>query len=69
MPFLVNDRLDIALAVGADGVHVGQDDMPIETARTLLGPKAIVGISATNATEARRAVEQGADYLGFAVSS
>lgn len=61
---IVNDRIDVALAVDADGAHVGQDDMPGELARRLLGPERILGISAGNMDEAMAAVEAGADYLG-----
>jgi thiamine-phosphate pyrophosphorylase len=62
--FLVNDRLDVALAAGADGVHLGQDDMPIDAARKIAGKKMIIGISATNLAEAIAADAAGADYLG-----
>ncbi len=61
---IVNDRVDVALAVDADGAHVGQDDMPGELARKLLGPDRILGISAGNMDEAMAAVAAGADYLG-----
>lgn len=60
---IVNDRIDIALAIGADGVHIGQDDMPLKTARNILGNK-IIGVSARNVQEAKKAEEEGADYLG-----
>src|ERR1019366_1505395 len=50
--FIINDRADIALATGADGVHLGQDDLPIEAARTLLGPNAIIGVSTSNVEQA-----------------
>ena len=62
--FIVNDRVDVALAVDADGVHVGQDDMPARLARKLVGPDRIVGVSATTLADAVRAAEDGADYLG-----
>ncbi|MGB8601452.1 MAG: thiamine phosphate synthase [Rhizomicrobium sp.] len=62
--FVVNDRVDIALAVGADGVHLGQDDMPIGPARRLLGPDKIIGLTVHNLAEARAAADAGADYLG-----
>ena len=62
--FIVNDRLDVALAVKADGLHVGQDDMPANVARSLLGPEAILGVSAGSAEEAIRAEADGADYIG-----
>lgn len=64
VPFIVNDRVDIALAVDADGVHVGQDDMPAPLARQLMGPGNIVGVSATNLEEALQAERDGADYIG-----
>ncbi|MBE3558067.1 MAG: thiamine phosphate synthase [Ktedonobacteraceae bacterium] len=61
---IVNDRIDVALAVDADGAHVGQDDMPGELARRLLGPQRILGISATTMDEALTGLAAGADYLG-----
>jgi len=62
---IVNDRIDVALAIEADGVHVGQDDdMPVALARKLLGPDRLLGVSAGNLEEARVAVAGGADYLG-----
>jgi len=61
---IVNDRVDVALAVEADGAHVGQDDMPAGLARRLLGPKRILGVSVANIEEADEAVAGGADYLG-----
>ncbi|MCS7172615.1 MAG: thiamine phosphate synthase [Armatimonadetes bacterium] len=64
VPFIVNDRLDIALAVDADGVHVGPDDLPVGVVRGILGPHRIVGASAGNVEEALRAQEEGASYLG-----
>lgn len=64
VPLLINDRLDIALAVDADGVHLGQSDMPCDIARQLLGDNKIIGVSARNVTEAVQAHQQGADYLG-----
>ena len=64
MPFLVNDNLDIALASGADGVHVGQDDLPVEEVRRRVGSRMIVGVSAHNVREALAAQAGGADYLG-----
>ena len=62
--FLVNDRVDLALAVEADGVHLGQQDMPIAVARKLLGPNRIIGRSTTNPDEMARALAEGADYIG-----
>lgn len=64
IPLLIDDRLDIAQAVGAAGVHLGQKDLPVEVAREILGPKAIIGATAKTLEQARLAVEQGADYLG-----
>jgi thiamine-phosphate pyrophosphorylase len=63
--FLVNDRIDVALAVDADGIHIGQDDMPLETARRLLGENRIIGLSVHNREEAIRAEKAGADYVGL----
>jgi thiamine-phosphate pyrophosphorylase len=62
--FIVNDRLDIALASGADGVHLGQSDLPAAAAACLLPKGKILGISAANCEEARKAQEDGADYVG-----
>jgi thiamine-phosphate pyrophosphorylase len=64
IPLLVNDLPDVALACGAAGVHLGQDDMPIPLARSLLGPGAIIGVSVNTPDEARRADREGADYVG-----
>lgn len=64
VPLLVNDRIDVALAAGADGAHVGQADMPVALVRKLLGPKAIVGLSITQSAEARAEDIEFADYLG-----
>ena len=65
VPLIVNDRVDIALAVGADGVHVGQDDLPSEVVRQIIGPDKIIGVSASSLSEALKATEAGADYLGI----
>ncbi|MEN9207909.1 MAG: thiamine phosphate synthase [Gloeomargarita sp. GMQP_bins_120] len=62
--FLVNDRVDLALAVGADGVHLGQQDLPLPVARRLLGPERLLGCSTTNRAELERAIAGGADYIG-----
>jgi thiamine-phosphate pyrophosphorylase len=62
--FLINDRVDVALAVDAGGVHLGQEDMPYETARRFLGPDKIIGITVSSLAEALTAARQGADYLG-----
>jgi thiamine-phosphate pyrophosphorylase len=65
IPLIINDRIDVALALDADGVHVGQEDMPLEMARKLMGPAKIVGVSVFTAEEARAAEAGGADYLGL----
>ncbi|ADL06817.1 thiamine phosphate synthase [Thermosediminibacter oceani] len=64
IPFIINDRVDIALAVDADGVHVGQEDIPADVARKIIGPGKILGVSAKTVEEAIRAEKDGADYLG-----
>ena len=63
--FIVNDRLDVAIAAEADGVHLGQDDFPIPMARELLGESRIIGGSAATLDEARKCLSEGADYVGF----
>lgn len=62
---LINDRVDIACAVGADGVHLGQDDLPIRKARAILGPGRLIGQSTHSLEQALAAQKQGADYIGF----
>ena len=62
--FFINDRVDLALAVEADGVHLGQQDLPIATARTLLGSQRLIGRSTTNPEEMAQALAEGADYIG-----
>lgn len=62
--FIVNDRIDIALAVNADGVHIGQDDMPFCVARKLLGKKKMIGVTVHSIEEAKEAENLGADYIG-----
>mgnify|MGYP001624502309 CR=1 FL=1 len=64
VPLIINDRVDIALAVGAAGVHVGQGDLPCKVVREIVGPDMIVGVSAATLEEAVRAEQDGADYLG-----
>lgn len=64
VPLIVNDRLDVALACGAAGVHLGQGDVPVALARKLLGPGRVIGVSVNTPGEARRASEEGADYVG-----
>ncbi|MDO5862012.1 MAG: thiamine phosphate synthase [Thermoplasmata archaeon] len=62
--FFVDDRVDVAIASGADGVHLGQSDIPVEVARELMGTDAIIGVSVQTVEQAIRAQENGADYLG-----
>lgn len=64
VPLIIDDRMDVALAVGAEGVHLGQSDMPIAIARSILGPDVIIGATAKTVPQALEAYEQGADYLG-----
>ena len=63
--FIVNDRCDLALAVEADGVHLGQDDLPLPLARSLMGPDRLIGISTHREADVQSATVEGADYLGF----
>ncbi|CAK4032412.1 probable hydroxyethylthiazole kinase [Lecanosticta acicola] len=65
VPLLINDRIDVALAAGVEGVHVGQDDLDLKTARRILGPDAIIGVTANSEEEALVAARDGADYLGI----
>lgn len=64
VPLIINDRVDVALAIDADGVHVGQSDMPCDVTRKLIGPDKILGVSAATVDEARKAERDGADYIG-----
>lgn len=64
VPLIINDRIDVMLAVDADGAHVGQEDMPAVLARKLIGPEKILGVSVETVAEAQAAVAGGADYLG-----
>jgi len=64
VPLIIDDRLDIAMAIDAEGVHLGQSDMPIDLARKLFGPDKIIGATAKTVPQALEAWEQGADYLG-----
>lgn len=64
IPLIIDDRVDVALAIGAEGVHVGQSDMPVRDARRLMGPERIVGATTKTVPQALEAFEQGADYLG-----
>ena len=65
IPFIVNDRADLAILSGADGLHVGQEDLDYLQARKLMGPGKIIGVSCQHMAHARRAQVQGADYVGF----
>lgn len=65
VPLIINDRVDIALAVDADGVHVGQTDMPVEAVRRLIGPTKLIGLSITHEEQLGRADAEAADYLGI----
>ena len=62
--FIVNDDIDLALLVDADGVHVGQEDLPVAAVRSLVGPDRAIGLSTHSPDQARGAVEAGADYIG-----
>lgn len=64
IPLIINDRLDVALAVGADGIHLGQQDMALADARKIVGRTMVIGISAESLADAIRAEQQGADYIG-----
>ena len=64
VPLIINDRVQVALDAGADGVHLGQEDMSPREARAILGPDAIIGVSARTVGSAQRAEQEGADYLG-----
>ena len=64
VPLIINDRVDVALAIDADGVHVGQSDMPCDVTRRLIGEDKILGISAATIDEAKKAQKDGADYIG-----
>ncbi|NLM13855.1 MAG: thiamine phosphate synthase [Epulopiscium sp.] len=64
IPLMINDRLDIALAVDAEGIHLGQKDIPCTVARKLMGKNKIIGVSAATVEEAKKAEEDGADYIG-----
>ncbi len=63
VPLIINDRIDVALAAGADGVHLGQTDMPIADARPIVGPEMILGVSVESVDDARAAEAEGADYV------
>lgn len=63
--FIINDRVDVVKACNADGVHLGQDDLPIKVARSILGEDKIIGVSAHNISQAIKAEKEGADYIGI----
>jgi thiamine-phosphate pyrophosphorylase len=65
IPLLVDDRIDVAQAIDAQGVHLGQEDFPVGAARSILGPDALIGATATKTEQVVEAYEQGADYIGF----
>ncbi|MGQ9598383.1 MAG: thiamine phosphate synthase [Anaerolineae bacterium] len=65
IPLIINDRVDVALAIDAEGVHLGVDDMPVPIARRLLGPHRLIGFSPSTLDEACQAEDEGADYLGI----
>lgn len=64
IPLIINDRIDVALAVNADGIHIGQNDMPYDMARGLMGPEAVIGLSVETMEQAEQAEELDVDYLG-----
>lgn len=64
VPLVINDRIDVAIASGADGAHIGQEDLPVVQARRLLGPSKILGVSCKTVEQALRAEAEGADYIG-----
>ncbi|MBI5150522.1 MAG: thiamine phosphate synthase [Candidatus Omnitrophica bacterium] len=65
VPLIINDRVDLALVAGADGVHLGQDDLALEDARRVIGRQATIGMSCQTYEQAKRAEQEGADYIGF----
>ena len=65
LPIIINDRLDVCLAIDADGIHLGQEDMPVETARRALGPKKIIGLSCHTTKEIKDGLCKEIDYLSF----
>ena len=64
VPLIINDRIDIMLAVDAEGLHIGQSDMPCDVSRKIIGEDKIIGVSATTKEEIRKAIDDGADYIG-----
>jgi thiamine-phosphate diphosphorylase / hydroxyethylthiazole kinase len=65
VPIIINDRIDIALAVNARGVHLGQSDMPVALAKQLLPSGTLIGVSCNNISQVKKAIEDGADYVGI----
>ena len=65
VPLVINDHPEVAAAIGTEGIHVGQDDMSVEATRRIVGPQCFVGKSTHSVTQARAAMEEGADYIGF----
>ena len=65
VPYIINDRIDLAITSGASGVHLGQDDVPVKLARRVMGPNALIGVSCQTFVQAQIAMKEGADYIGF----
>ena len=65
VPLIINDRVDVAILSGADGVHLGQGDIPLKEAREMMGSKAVIGVSCQTLQHAQKAQREGADYIGF----
>ena len=65
VPYIINDRIDLAITSGASGVHLGQDDVPVKLARRMMGPNALIGVSCQTFVQAQIAMKEGADYIGF----
>lgn len=65
VPYIINDRVDLAITSRACGVHLGQDDIPLKLARKVIGSKAMIGVSCQTFAHAQKAMEEGADYIGF----
>jgi len=65
VPYIINDRIDLAITSGASGVHLGQDDVPVKLARRMMGSNALIGVSCQTFVQAQIAMKEGADYIGF----
>jgi thiamine-phosphate pyrophosphorylase len=65
VPYIINDRVDLAILSKASGVHLGQDDIPLKMARKMIGSKALIGVSCQTFAQAQKAMKDGADYIGF----